>query len=118
MMTHCLVINVLLQLHGNYAMQGAYQEIIVGGLVSVTEVTAGAADILVMSGGLFYRYGDAIIPVIKMNYKSLAIGVSYDVNVSSLKEASNMQGGFELTLFHTGNYSDKGVSKKTVCPKF
>jgi hypothetical protein len=49
---------------------------------------------------------------------NLAIGVSYDVNVSTLKEASNMQGGAEITLFYTGNYNDKGPAKKTVCPKF
>jgi len=46
------------------------------------------------------------------------MAVSYDVNLSSLKEASNMQGGYEVTLFFTGNYSDKGIAKKTVCPKF
>lgn len=109
---------VSIQVQANYAMQGTYKELIGGCLVSYTEATNGASDVLVMSGGLFYRYGDAIIPVVKMNYKSLAIGVSYDVNVSSLKEASNMQGGFELTLFYTGNYSDKGVARKTVCPKF
>jgi len=106
------------QLHGNYAMQGTYREIMIGGLLNWTQATQGAKDIFIISGGLFYRYQDAIIPVVKINYQSLAVGISYDVNVSTLKEASDMQGGFELTLYYTGNYADKGAAKKTVCPKF
>jgi len=109
---------VAFQMQANYAIEGTYREILIGGLVSWTQVTLGIKDIFTMSGGLFYRYGDAIIPVIKVNYMNLAMGFSYDVNVSTLKEASNMQGGAEVTLFFTGNYSDKGVARKTVCPKF
>ena len=49
----------------------------------------------------------------------MALAVSYDVNISTLKEASNLQGGYEVTLFLSGNYKDKNeVLKKTVCPKF
>ena len=109
---------VTFQAHANYAMQGTYREIMIGGIANWTQQSQGAKDVFVISGGAFYRYGDAVAPVIKVNYMSLAIGVSYDINVSSLKEASHMQGGFEMTLFYSGNYSDKGVSKKTVCPKF
>jgi type IX secretion system PorP/SprF family membrane protein len=109
---------VTLQFQANYASEGTYTELIFGGLVNWTQSTLGIQDIFILSGGVFYRYQDAIIPVVKVNYKHIAIGVSYDVNVSTLKEASNMQGGTEITLFYTGNYSDKGVAKKTVCPKF
>jgi type IX secretion system PorP/SprF family membrane protein len=110
--------SVVMQLQANYAIQGTYREMMVGGLVNWTQASMGAKDIFILSGGLFYRYGDAVVPVVKVNYMSMAFGLSYDVNVSTLKEASNMQGGVEFTLFYTGNYSDKGVAKKTVCPKF
>ncbi len=109
---------VTIQFQANYASQGTYTELIFGGLMNWTTASLGAKDIFVLSGGLFYRYQDAIIPVVKINYMNLAFGVSYDVNVSTLKEASNMQGGTEFTLFYTGNYNDKGPAKKTVCPKF
>ncbi len=109
---------ITMQVQANYASQGTYSELLVGGLINWTQASMGAKDIFVLSGGVFYRYQDAIIPVIKLNYMSIAVGVSYDVNVSTLKEASNMQGGAEITLFYTGNYNDKGVAKKTVCPKF
>ncbi len=110
--------HVATQFHVNYAMQGTYREIMVGGIVNWTQTSIGVNDIFILSGGLFYRVQDALVPVFKLTYKSIAMGVSYDVNISTLKEASNMQGGYEFTLFYTGNYSDKGIQKKTVCPKF
>jgi type IX secretion system PorP/SprF family membrane protein len=110
--------NVSTQLQVNYALQGTYQEVMVGGLVNYAAVYAGQTTVFAISAGAFYRYGDAIIPVVKVKYQNMAVGISYDVNLSSLKEASNFQGGAEVTLFLVGNYTDKGVQKKTVCPKF
>ena len=110
--------NVGVQFHANYASEGTYREIMLGGILNWTAQTSGYKSTCILSGGVFYRYGDALIPVLKVAYKSMALGVSYDVNVSSLKEASNLQGGTEVTLFITGNYTDKGIMKKTVCPKF
>ena len=110
--------NVLLQINGNYAVQGPYTEIIAGGLLNWTAATDGLHTVFVLSGGLFYRYDDAIIPVVKLKYKNMAVGISYDVNVSTLKAASDLQGGYEFTLFYTGNFSNNDVLKKTVCPKF
>jgi hypothetical protein len=110
--------NVSFQLQGNFAMQGTYQEIMMGGIMNWTQSSSNVTELFVVSGGVFYRYGDAVIPVFKVAYQRLALGISYDVNVSTLKEASNLQGGTELTLFYTGNYTDKGVTRKTICPKF
>ena len=111
--------DVSVMVQGNYAIQGAYSEIMIGGLLSWAAATDGIQQLFVMSGGVFYRYDDAIIPVVKLKHKNIALGISYDVNTSTLKEASKLDGGYEVTLFVTGNYSDKsGVSKKTVCPKF
>jgi len=110
--------NVALQVQANYALQGTYREILIGGLVNYTQLAMGTSEILKLGFGAFYRYQDAVIPVVRVNYMRLSLGISYDVNVSTLKEASDMQGGVEFTLFYTGNYSDKGIQKKTVCPKF
>ncbi len=110
--------NVSMQLQGNAAMQGTYLEIMGGGLVNWTQTTGNMSNVFVLTGGVFYRYGDAIIPVAKVRYQHLALGVSYDVNLSSLKEASNLQGGAEITLFLIGDFTDKGISRKTICPKF
>ncbi|MBN9297350.1 MAG: PorP/SprF family type IX secretion system membrane protein [Filimonas sp.] len=47
--------------------------------------------------GANYRYKDAFIPVVKLEAYPFSIGISYDVNTSPLKTASNWRGGLELT---------------------
>lgn len=103
---------------GNFMMQGKYTEIIVGGMAGRKNAESGSADMLVLYGGLMYRWNDAIIPVVKIDFNDLTFGVSYDMNVSKLKAASGLRGGFELSLIKTGLLSDpqQGFSS-TVCPK-
>ena len=111
--------DVNVQLQANYARQGTYNEIMVGGILNWSFASLGAETVFAMGLGAYYRFNDALIPVVKVKYKNFALGVSYDVNVSTLKEASNMQGAYETTLFITGLYPNKnGVLKRTVCPRF
>ena len=111
--------SVGISIHFNYAVQATYKELMIGGLLNWTADKTAISPMYIFSFGLFYRYGDAIIPVVKIKYKNLAWGFSYDVNVSSLTPASYMQGGFEVTMFVTGTSSGKsGVIKKMMCPKF
>ncbi|MBL4625283.1 MAG: PorP/SprF family type IX secretion system membrane protein [Flavobacteriales bacterium] len=48
--------------------------------------------------GVFYRNGDAIAITSMLTYSNYTIGASYDINISSLKVASNSRGAFELAL--------------------
>ena len=52
--------------------------------------------------GSFLRVGDAVIPVIKLDFNHMSIGVSYDVNISKLNVVSNWRGGLELSLSYRG----------------
>lgn len=111
--------NMVVYVHANYAKQGTYTEIMAGGLFSWSEANAGRRPDYVLTGGLFYRYGDALIPVLKVKYKNVSVGASYDVNVSKLKPASNLRGGYELSMSILSDFTDKNAAaKKTVCPKF
>ena len=110
---------ILVQFHANYAMQGTYREVVTGGIVSWRRTPTAFDPEFGLAGGLFYRLNDAIIPVVRVKYKNASLGVSYDVNTSTLKPASNLQGAYEMTLFIGGNFTDKsGITQKTVCPKF
>ena len=63
--------------------------------------------------GMYYRAGDALIPTFMLEYGSYALGISYDINVSSLQEASNRDGGVELSLrFINPNPFKYGRGKK------
>jgi type IX secretion system PorP/SprF family membrane protein len=58
--------------------------------------------------GLFYRHGvarifDAISPSAGFKYKKFDIGLSYDINLSSLSSGTNSRKGtFELSAIYTG----------------
>ncbi len=109
--------DILLQLQGNVALQGTYKEVIMGGLGTWSKTLADYKE-FALSAGCFYRIADAMIPVVRIKYNTMTLGVSYDVNTSTLKDASRMMGGVEITLFHTGDFTNKGMTRKMVCPKF
>lgn len=48
--------------------------------------------------GGYYRWNDAVIVLVGLEFGSYALGVSYDVNTSGLTPASNSRGGFEISL--------------------
>ena len=48
--------------------------------------------------GLYTRLGDALIPSIMLVISDYAIGISYDINTSSLSKASSGRGGIEFSL--------------------
>ncbi len=64
----------------------------------------------------FSNLTDAIIPYVGLDVGSFTIGMTYDVNVSSLKSASESQGGFEISLIYIKKPSDG--RKPIPCPKF
>jgi len=67
--------------------------------------------------GSWFRFGDAVIPYIGLEFNSLRIGYTYDVNISSLKPGSNMRGGTEISLIYVKPYVDPN-RRKLNCPRF
>lgn len=109
------------QLHGNYSRQGTYNEVIAGALISWTneEAISKYDAAFTLSGGLLYRYADAIIPVVRAKYGTFSMGASYDVTLSKLNAANSLRGGFELSIFKTGMFKDpKYEQNRTLCPHF
>jgi type IX secretion system PorP/SprF family membrane protein len=104
---------------GNYSKQGTYSEIIVGGTVGWNVMQDEKEKLFSINAGGFFRVGDALIPTFRFEYKDFTVGVSYDVNVSSLKAASNLRGGLEITLFKSGILHEPNFEKsRTLCPQF
>lgn len=106
-----------LTIYGDYFMQGG-NRLAQGGLLFTHSFDAEGDDaLLALSGGMAYRWKDALIPVVKLKAKKLSIGLSYDVNVSKLKTASNYRGGFELTLTYTDLWNKEKIeASKLKCP--
>lgn len=76
---------------------------LLGGAMYGMEVTENLdEDAVILYIGSFLRWGDALVPVVKMDFKHTIIGISYDVNVSKLNVVSNWRGGLELTASYRG----------------
>lgn len=51
-----------------------------------------------INAGAHYRWKDAVIPQIGFSWREFNVGLSYDINVSSLKTYSRGRGGFEIAI--------------------
>ena len=89
-------------------VQGKQHEVLVGCLAKyrlrAASKTTGFNNEWAISGGLDLRVTnvlDAIIPQVYIDISYFSVGISYDVNMSRLNQASNYRGGFELSLRFT-----------------
>jgi type IX secretion system PorP/SprF family membrane protein len=70
-------------------------------------------------GGLYYRAGDAIIPMIGFVWKNIRLTFTYDVTTSALKAYNGGFGAWEFALISQGNYSQyNGDRRQSLCPTF
>ena len=69
--------------------------------------------------GLYYRGGDAIIPMVGFEVKNVRFTFSYDVTTSSLNNFNQMQGASEFNVTKKGYYNETfGNTHEVLCPKF
>lgn len=94
------------------SQQGGTREIVFGGLMHrrvgtdsryTTDKTSSSFHV-----GMFYRWNDAVVPMVQVEFKRLiTAGISYDVNISGLRNATRYKGGMEVTLRYIGGFGDK-----------
>ena len=87
----------------NYYKQGPHKEAFFAGLIryqvaSGSKVTRLRKEV-VLSAGLGYRHGDAIIPMLKYQKGEWQFGLSYDITVSALGSFKR-SGGLEFSLIY------------------
>ena len=105
-----------LHIAANHSMQAKANNTVVGGAFSYN-VNNNEDDPVNVYLGAWYRFNDAAIPYIGLEFKGIQIGASYDANTSSLKPASNTRGGMELSLIYIKKPTDPNA-KKLNCPRF
>lgn len=89
-------------IQADQSIQGPYTELIGGAIYSLQIGDFPNDPQYTLHAGAFWRWKDALVPVIKIDKRSLSIGFSYDVNISPLKTVSKGRGGFELSLSYIG----------------
>jgi type IX secretion system PorP/SprF family membrane protein len=67
--------------------------------------------------GLNYRFNDAFSPYAGFTYKTMVLGVSYDVNTSELGQMAKGANSFEISLSFIGKRSIKTPEAEFVCPR-
>lgn len=98
-----------------YQHQGKFHETLLG-LFGKYYLNPVNGQETAFSLGAFYRLKDAFIVAANMDYRSFNVGISYDVNTSKLREATNRRGGFEISVIYIFKKYVPFVAKKRVCP--
>jgi type IX secretion system PorP/SprF family membrane protein len=90
---------------------------IVGGANVHYNLSGDGEKILI--AGLYYRFKDAVIPMVGLGLKDYSFTFSYDATTSSLSTFNGARGGVELSLVKTGlfNYY-RGNKRDGMCPSF
>lgn len=108
-----------LALHANQSNQTPYKETLIGGLLTFHGITPGMPSIFAFSFGGFYRLNDAYIPVVKIDYSNVSVGVSYDVTSSNLGTSVTGTSATEISVYIRSKYSHSVDPRDGVmCPRF
>jgi type IX secretion system PorP/SprF family membrane protein len=107
-------------IQADYSMQKKYQETMAGAMYGVKLGPQIDHPDYVLHGGVFLRWNDALVPVIKLDHSGCSFAFSYDVNISKLKPASLGRGGFELSVSYIGfsKNLDRSALNSILCPRF
>lgn len=111
-------------IEANYLKQGPYNETI-GGVMfryvmdDMLNQQESAISNFSLGAGAYMRLNDAVIPYLQIRYNNFDVGLSYDINTSALKAASQGRGGFELSLSYRAFTKNQNSSMQSVrCPRF
>jgi len=107
-----------LTLHGDYLDQKPYRQIIAGALFSRSIGEEEEADVA-FHAGMFYRWDDALIPVVKIDLLPVSMSFSYDVTVGNAAAVARARGGFERSMSYvTYLQSEQSARYAQKCPRF
>lgn len=101
------------------SQQGGGRQLVVGGAWQIAASTDESNPVNFYAG-LWGRFTsnttDAVIPYVGLDYSDFSLGLTYDVNVSSLQPASQSRGGIEISLIYI---KKKGSGQHGIpCPRF
>jgi type IX secretion system PorP/SprF family membrane protein len=68
-------------------------------------------------GGLYYRLGDAAVPMAGFETNNVKFTFSYDATISSLTKFNQLRGAWEFSVIKKGFYPGNS-DRQSMCPKF
>lgn len=124
-MRHIGFINALLKVNDRviinpnvyYTNQAKASELVFG--LNANYNLSGKGGDTQLLAGLYYRAGDAIVPMVGFELKNIRFTFSYDATTSSLTNFNNMQGATEFNIMKKGYYNESGGdTRQVLCPRF
>jgi len=104
-------------LYADYFTQGGNNQMQGGFMYRHDLIQMDEDETISLSAGSFLRWNDAVVPVLKLDYYGLGIGLTYDVNISKLRAASQSRGGYEVTVSYRNFLNIRNSSlDKVRCP--
>ncbi len=105
-------------LMGRYSYQNDNRELLAGGEF-IYDLSMTMFDDESIAMGLFFRTFDALVLTLRYQRSSLMVGLSYDVNLSSLSKVSHTYGALELwACCGIDTFKHKKQIKTIPCPTF
>ena len=108
---------VIINPNAYYTIQSKASEIVFG--LNANYNLSGAGGDTQLLAGLYYRAGDAIVPMVGFQLKNVRFTFSYDATTSSLSNFNNTQGATEFNIMKKGFYGQSvGDTRQVLCPRF
>lgn len=108
--------NVIINPNIFYTRQSTASEMVFGLNGAYNLSTDGSKQFI---AGVYYRYGDAFIPMVGFEINFIRFTFSYDATLSSLKNFNHSYGALEFNVMKKGFYNEYfGNRKETLCPVF
>jgi type IX secretion system PorP/SprF family membrane protein len=109
---------VILNPSAYYSRQANSHETVFGGNAAYNLSGDGDKQLY---GGLYYRMHDAAVFLVGYQLSNVKLMFSYDVTTSSLAQANNRRGAYEIGIVYTGIYPNRSFSnakRAALCPSF
>ena len=108
---------VIINPNAYYTNQAKASEMVFG--LNANYNLSGTGGDTQLLAGLYYRAGDAIVPMVGFQLKNVRFTFSYDATTSSLRNFNNLQGATEFNIMKKGYYAEfSGDTRQVLCPKF
>ena len=105
---------VIINPNAYFSTQARASELVFGINANYNLSEAGEKQLL---AGVYYRLGDAVVPMVGFQLNHLQFAFSYDVTLSSLSKYNGYRGASEFSIIKKGFYPDN-VDRQTICPTF
>ncbi|MFA5575047.1 MAG: PorP/SprF family type IX secretion system membrane protein [Brumimicrobium sp.] len=98
-------------------LQGTYREFIIGSQIRYI-LKDRLGEYRAVMAGIYSRTVDALFVSVGMEYQNWWAGFSYDINYSDLTPASNVRGGFEISLRYIIHHFKPKKIQHRICPDY